>query len=247
MKKLFIAALLFVGVISFAQDINQKVTRDQREKLTPEQRNEKHLQKLTSELSLDKKQQEQVKQLLAERSAKAEKLRDAKKDSKTKPTAAEREAFKKQMETEKAANDAKMKAILNADQYTKWTALKKEHRDHMGKGDHRGKRDMKSPQERNQAHLQKLTTELNLNADQQKQVSQLLSDRSAKIETLRKSRGDAKPTDAEKAAMKKQMEEDHKATDAKMKSILNTDQYKKWSAIQKEHKDKMKDHRKDKM
>ncbi|MFH6950885.1 hypothetical protein ACHRV6_20495 [Flavobacterium sp. FlaQc-51] len=246
MKKLFIAALLFVGVVSFAQDINQKATRDQREKLTPEQRNEKHLQKLTSELSLDKKQQEQVKQLLAERSAKAEKFRDAKKDSKTKPTEAEREAFKKQMDTEKAANDAKMKSILNADQYTKWTALKK---DHERKGDHRGKRDMKSPQERNQAHLQKLTTELNLNADQQKQVSELLSERSTKMEMLRKSRKDtgAAPTDAEKKAMKKQMEEDHKATDAKMKSILNADQYKKWTAIKKEHKDKMKDHRKDKM
>ncbi|WP_241774901.1 hypothetical protein [Flavobacterium sp. Leaf82] len=246
MKKLFIAALLFVGVVSFAQDINQKATRDQREKLTPEQRNEKHLQKLTSELSLDKKQQEQVKQLLAERSAKAEKFRDAKKDSKTKPTEAEREAFKKQMDTEKAANDAKMKSILNADQYTKWTALKK---DHERKGDHRGKRDMKSPQERNQAHLQKLTTELNLNADQQKQVSELLSERSTKMEMLRKSRKDtgAAPTDAEKKAMKKQMEEDHKATDANMKSILNADQYKKWTAIKKEHKDKMKDHRKDKM
>lgn len=63
-----------------------------------------------------------------------------------------------------------MKAILNADQYTKWTALKK---DHKGKRDHKGHRDMKSPQERDQAHLQKLTTELNLNADQQKQVGQL--------------------------------------------------------------------------
>lgn len=240
MKKLFIAALLFVGVVSFAQDINQKSTRDQRENLTPEQRNEKHLQKLTSELSLDKKQQDQVKQLLAERSAKAEKFKAARKDSKTKPTDAEREAFKKQMETEKAANDAKMKSILNADQYTKWTALKKEHKDH---------RDMKSPQERNQAHLQKLTTDLNLNADQQKQVGQLLSERSTKMEMLKKSRkdSDAKPTDAERKAMKKQMEEDHKATDAKMKSILTADQYKKWEAIKKEHKDKMKDHRKDKM
>jgi hypothetical protein len=238
MKKLFIAALLFVGVVSFAQDINQKSTRDQRENLTPEQRNEKHLQKLTSELSLDKKQQDQVKQLLAERSAKAEKFKAARKDSKTKPTDAERKAFKKQMETEKAANDAKMKSILNADQYTKWTALKKEHKDH------KGHRDMKSPQERNQAHLQKLTTDLNLNADQQKQVGQLLSERSTKMEMLKKSRkdSDAKPTDAERKAMKKQMEEDHKATDAKMKSILTADQYKKWEAIKKEHKDKMKDH-----
>lgn len=245
MKKLFIAALLFVGIVSFAQDINQKPERDQREKLTPEQRNEKRLQKLTADLSLDTKQQEQVKQLLAERSAKAEKFRNARKDSKTKPTAAEREAFKKQMETEKAANDAKMKAILNADQYTKWTALKKDYKDHKGKNHHKG--DFKTPQERDQAHLQKLTTELSLNADQQKQVGDLLAERSTKMAMLKKSRGDAKPTDAEREAMRKQMKEDHKAADAKMKAILNADQYKKWTAIQKEHKDKMKDHRKDKM
>jgi hypothetical protein len=240
MKKLFIAALLFVGIVSFAQDINQKPAHHQKENLTPEQRNEKHLQKLTSELSLDKKQQEQVKQLLAERSAKSEKFKASKKDNKTEPTDAEKEAFKKQMETEKAVNDSKMKAILNADQYTKWTALKK---------DHRGKHHHKSPQERDQAHLQKLTTDLNLNADQQKQVAALLSERSTKMETLKKNRKDSnvKPTDAEKEAMKKQMIEDHKATDAKMKSILNADQYKKWTAIQKEHKDQMKDHRKDKM
>jgi hypothetical protein len=248
MKKLFIAALLFVGIVSFAQDINQKATRDQREKLTPEQRSEKHLQKLTSELNLDKKQQDQVKQLLAERSAKAEKFKDANKDRKTKPTAEEREAFKKQMETERAANDAKMKAILNADQYTKWTALKKEHKDHNRKGDHRGKRDMKSPQERNQAHLQKLTSDLNLNADQQKQVSELLSERSTKMAMLEKSRKDSgvKPTAADREAMKKQMAEDHKVFDTKMKSILNADQYTKWTAIQKEKMQKMKDHRKGK-
>ncbi|SHH79965.1 hypothetical protein [Flavobacterium defluvii] len=243
MKKLFIAVLLFVGIVSFAQDVNQKPAGDQREKLTLQQRNEKHLQKLTSELNLDKKQQEQVKQLLTERSAKAEKFREARKDSKTKPTDAEREAFKKQMKAEKEANDAKMKAILNADQYTKWTALKKEHKGHYRKGD------FKTPQERDQAHLQKLTTDLNLNADQQKQVGELLSDRSTKMAMLKKSRrdSDVKPTDAERKAMKKQMEEDHKAFDSKMKSILNADQYKKWTAIQKERKDKMKDHRKDKM
>jgi len=240
MKKLFIAALLFVGIVSFAQDVNQKPAHHQKENLTPEQRNEKHLQKLTSELSLDKKQQEQVKQLLAERSAKAAKFKASRKDSNTKPTDAEKEAFKKQMETEKAATDAKMKAILNADQYTKWTALKK---------DHKGRHDHKSSQERNQEHLKKLTTDLNLNADQQKQVAALLSERSAKMETFQKNRKDsnAKLTEAEKAAMKKQMAEDQKATDAKMKSILNADQYKKWITIQKEHKDKMKDHRKDKM
>lgn len=134
MKKLFIAALLFVGIASFAQDIDQKPPRDQKERLTPEQRSEKQLKKLTSELSLDAKQQEQVKQLLAERNAKAEKFKEArqdKKDSNVKPTAAEKEAFKKQLMDEKNSNDAKMKAILNTDQYNKWTTIQKEKQDKM--------------------------------------------------------------------------------------------------------------------
>ncbi|MWB95097.1 hypothetical protein GON26_12060 [Flavobacterium sp. GA093] len=134
MKKLFIAALLFVGIASFAQDgdMDQKPAREQRERLTPEQRNEKQLKKLTSELTLDAKQQEQVKQLLVERSAKAEKLRDARKEQKekgTKLTAEQKEAFKTQMLAEKEANDAKMKTILTADQYTKWKAIQEENKD----------------------------------------------------------------------------------------------------------------------
>ncbi|MFC4478471.1 hypothetical protein [Flavobacterium chungangensis] len=134
MKKLFIAAMLFVGIASFAQETDQKPAREQRERMTPEQRNEKQLQKLTTELSLDASQQAQVKQLLADRSAKAEKFREArkeKKDSNTKPTAEEKAAFKKQMEDEVAANDAKMKSILKADQYTKWKTLQEEKKDKM--------------------------------------------------------------------------------------------------------------------
>ncbi|QLC65888.1 hypothetical protein LPB248_06195 [Flavobacterium sp. LPB0248] len=134
MKKLFIAAMLFVGIASFAQDMDQKPAREQRERMTPEQRNEKQLQKLTTELNLDASQQAQVKQLLADRSAKAEKFREArkeKKDSNTKPTAEEKAAFKKEMEDEIAANDAKMKSILKPDQYTKWKALQEEKKDKM--------------------------------------------------------------------------------------------------------------------
>lgn len=132
MKKLFIAALLFVGIASFAQDADQKPAREPRERLTPEQRNEKQLQKLTTELSLNTNQQAQVKQLLADRSAKAEKLRTervAKKDRNAKPTEAEREALKAELKTEREANDAKMKTILTADQYTKWHSLQEKNKD----------------------------------------------------------------------------------------------------------------------
>ncbi|MRX40938.1 hypothetical protein GJU43_16755 [Flavobacterium sp. LC2016-23] len=132
MKKLFIAAMLFVGLASFAQDTEQKPARDHKERMTPEQRNEKQLKKMTSELNLDANQQTQIKQLLAERSAKAEtfkETRKAKKESNVKLTAEERAAFKKQMDEEVASNDAKMKAILNADQYKKWTSLQEERKD----------------------------------------------------------------------------------------------------------------------
>lgn len=136
MKKLFIAALLFVGIANYAQDadMDQQTTRDQREKLTPEQRNEKHLKKLTSELTLDAKQQEQVKQLLAERSAKGDKVREARKDQKeagTKLTTEQKKAFRNEMMAEKKDHDAKMKAILNADQYKKWKANQEENKDKM--------------------------------------------------------------------------------------------------------------------
>ena len=136
MKKLFMAALLFVGVASFAQDgdaeMDQKPMREQRERLTPEQRNEKQLKKLTSELTLDAKQQEKVKQLIAERSVKTEKLREARKEQRekgTKLTAEQREAFKKEMTAEMDANDTKMKEILTADQYTKWKKNQEENKD----------------------------------------------------------------------------------------------------------------------
>lgn len=134
MKKLIIAALLFVGVASFAQDMDQKPARDHKEKMTPEQRNEKHLKKMTSELNLDANQQAQIKQVLADRSAKAEtfkEARKAKKDSNVKPTAEEKAAFKKQMAEEVATNDAKMKSILNADQYSKWKSMQEEKREKM--------------------------------------------------------------------------------------------------------------------
>lgn len=133
MKKLFIAALLFVGMVSFAQDATQPV-KQQKERLTPEQRNEKHLKKLTAELNLDANQQAQVGKLLADRSAKAQKqmeMRKARKDSNVKPTAEEKAAHKKEMMDEKAATETQMKSILNADQYKKWTAMREENKEKM--------------------------------------------------------------------------------------------------------------------
>ena len=46
MKKVIMAALLVVSLSSVAQQRRERPNRDQMEKLTPEQRQEKHLNKL---------------------------------------------------------------------------------------------------------------------------------------------------------------------------------------------------------
>ena len=104
MKKVLIAVLLMVGISSFAQEGKQK--------MTPEQKNEKHLKRMTTELDLNEKQQGQVKQLIAEQSAK-------------------REAIKKQMAEERKNMNDKMKVILTPEQFEKWKANQEKRKKEM--------------------------------------------------------------------------------------------------------------------
>ena len=67
MKKVFLAALLFVGITTFAQE-----KREQREKLTPEQRVELQAKKMKLDLDLNDKQVADVKKLLLEQAKKRE-------------------------------------------------------------------------------------------------------------------------------------------------------------------------------
>jgi protein CpxP len=112
MKKLIIALVFGMGLTGFAQESTTKPNKAHMEKMTPEQRQQKHLEKLTKELTLDTKQQDQIGKILAEKSAKMKEL-------------------KMQMEAEKAAADTKMKAVLSADQYQKWTAMREENKKKM--------------------------------------------------------------------------------------------------------------------
>ncbi|TRX38868.1 hypothetical protein FNW52_02150 [Flavobacterium sp. ZT3R18] len=134
MKKLIIALVFGIGITGFAQEATSKPTKADMEKMTPEQRQEKHLAHLTKELTLDTKQKEAVGTILAEKSAKAQDAKtqkDARKSSGEKMTSEERAAFKNTMEAEKADTETKMKAILSTDQYQKWIALKEENKEKM--------------------------------------------------------------------------------------------------------------------
>lgn len=130
MKKLIIAALLVVSMTSFAQDRKDMPKRAEMEKFTPEQRNQLMLKKMTLELDLSAKQQEQMKSIIAEQTAKREsrmKEWKANKDTDSKLSSDERFARKSQMLDEQIAMKAKMKTILSADQFEKWDAMKSKH------------------------------------------------------------------------------------------------------------------------
>lgn len=134
MKTLIIALVFGIGVSGFAQVSTPQPGDPKIEKLTPEQRQQKHLAYLTKELNLDAKQQEAVGKILAEKSAKAQDLkaqRDSRKDSGEKLTAEERADLKNKMQAEKAATEAKMKAVLSADQYQKWLTIREENKGKM--------------------------------------------------------------------------------------------------------------------
>lgn len=110
MKKLIIAAFLVVGVASFAQNNNN---RPQRGDFSPEKR----VERLTTQLNLDAKQQEQVKQLYAEQA---------------KNRQAQTGFSREQMQEERKKTDEKLKTILTPEQLKKWEANQAEMRQRMG-------------------------------------------------------------------------------------------------------------------
>ena len=127
MKKLFIAALLVVGMTSFAQERKARPERAQMEQMTPEQRNQLHLKKMTLELDLNASQQKEMSKIIAEQSAKREaKMAERKttKDSVKKLTSDEIFAKKSKMLDEQIVMKERVKKILTPEQYKKWDDMK---------------------------------------------------------------------------------------------------------------------------
>lgn len=134
MKKLFLVALVVVSFTAFAQEGIGKPDKEAMGKLTPEQRTEKHLKKLTADLNLNANQQEQVKQILTEQGIKREAFKAKREEYKAnnlKPTPEEREALKSKMQEEKNAMDSKMKAILSPEQFEKWISIQEKKKEKM--------------------------------------------------------------------------------------------------------------------
>ena len=136
MKTLIIALVFGIGVSGFAQVSTSQTNtnRNRMEKMTPEQRQQKHLAKLTKELNLDNKQQDAVSKILADKNVKAQDLKAQKETRKangTKMSPEERTAFRNNMIAEKANNENQIKGILTADQYAKWQAMRADNKEKM--------------------------------------------------------------------------------------------------------------------
>lgn len=144
MKKLIIVLILLVGFSAFAQ--NTKATRnrtgrDSVEKLSLEQRNLLMLKKMTLELDLNTKQQEQIKPIIAEQIAKREVQKSerlARKQRNEKLSADAIFEMKSKMLDQRIATKKRMEKILNAKQYEKWASLEDNYRQERQKKSQKG-------------------------------------------------------------------------------------------------------------
>jgi hypothetical protein len=106
-----------------------------------------------------------------------------------------------------------------------------------------------SAEQRSQLELKKMTLDLDLNAEQQKEMGKIIVDQQAKREAKRLEReahkkDNTKPTADQIFAMKNQMLDEQIATKEKVKKILTPEQLKKWETIR-ESRANMRSHRMD--
>ena len=131
MKKLIVLALCVLGLTAFAQ---KKERRDKFKEMTPEQRVEVRVKKMTRDLDLNATQQNQVRELfLAQKEDREKFVEEVKacREAHQKVTEEQRENAKNKMEEKKEATKLKMKSILTDAQYAKWDASMQERKEKM--------------------------------------------------------------------------------------------------------------------
>lgn len=135
MKKLALIVLLVVGLSTYAQEAKKQERKGaDRERLSPEQRNQLQLKKMTLDLNLNESQQKEIAKILEEQSGKRQAEMATFKDNKdkgVKPTAEERFAMKNKKLDEAIAVKAKVQKVLTPEQFKKWEDMKKENRENM--------------------------------------------------------------------------------------------------------------------
>lgn len=125
MKKLFLVALLVVGITVFAQE--KQGRRAGKESLTSEEKVDIQVKRMTKELNLNEKQASEVKVLVAKQFQKREDLKAKLKADKER----QRTEMRANLEKEQAAISTEYKKILTPDQYVKWEKNLEEKKEKM--------------------------------------------------------------------------------------------------------------------
>lgn len=123
MKKVILAIVMLVGLTTWAQE--KEAPKFERAKLTPEQRVDLQVKRMTKDLDLNEKQITDLRALITKENEKREAKRAEMKEKKemNAKNRAEAKAF---MEKERASAEAEMKKILTPEQYAKWEKIREE-------------------------------------------------------------------------------------------------------------------------
>lgn len=136
MKKLIAIAVLLIGFSTFAQRPARNLRNENLEQMTPQQRNELRIKKLTLDLSLNSTQQKEMGKIIAEMEAKKEafqKERLAKKEAGKKATNDELFAMRTKHLDEQIATKERVRKILDAEQFKKWEKIQDKRMEKIGK------------------------------------------------------------------------------------------------------------------
>jgi protein-arginine kinase activator protein McsA len=127
MKKIFLTALLVVGLTTFAQVQKESPKTSEVEQLSPEKRIQVQLEKISKNLNLSADQKIQVEQIIKERSVKIAEMKaklQALHAGKVKPSNEDRALIKEELVQEKSALVDKMKSVLTSEQFEKWNSIR---------------------------------------------------------------------------------------------------------------------------
>jgi Spy/CpxP family protein refolding chaperone len=128
MKKLVIALLFIVGITAMAQEKEMKRPNgDKFASLTPEQKVEFQVKKMSKDLNLNEKQVKEMKALVTKEVEKREAIKAEMKALQAK----QRIEMKAKMDEEYASMSNEMRKILTSEQYTKWEKIFEERREKM--------------------------------------------------------------------------------------------------------------------
>jgi hypothetical protein len=129
MKKVFVVAVILVGLTTFAQEKGKNT-----ENLSLEQQTELLVKKMTLDLDLNEKQQNAIRPVLLEESKKREVQkaeRKARKKNEEKVSKEKMFEMKSKALDNQLAIKEKMKSILTTDQMEKWETLKSDRKGKM--------------------------------------------------------------------------------------------------------------------